>query len=73
MPDSGTRLFQPCRPVTPDVRKAIRRAAQLALTQRERTPEQIVQDGHIALEHARQEAVKNSQAIEEETEAARGD
>jgi len=26
-PDGGTRLFQPRRPVTPDVREAIRRAA----------------------------------------------
>ncbi len=47
-PDGGTRLFQPRRPVSPDVRDAIRRAALLAMTQRERTSEQIVQDGNIA-------------------------
>jgi prevent-host-death family protein len=71
--DGGARLFEPRRPVTPDVRDAIRRAAQLALAQRERTPEQIVQDGHAALEHARQAAILNGQAIEEDTEAARDD
>ena len=30
-PDGGTRLFQPRRPVTPEVREAIRRVAQLAM------------------------------------------
>jgi len=72
-PDGGTRLFQPRRPVTPEVREAIRRAAQLALTERERTPEQIIQDGRSALERARQEAILNGQAIAEEAEAARDD
>jgi prevent-host-death family protein len=72
-PEGGTRLFQPRRPVTPEVREAIRRAAQLALAQRERTPEQIIQDGHAALERARQEAALNGQAIAEDTEAARDD
>jgi len=72
-PDGGTRLFQPRRPITPEVREAIRRAAQLALAQRERTPEQIVQDGRAALERARQEAALNGQAIAEDAEAARDD
>ena len=54
-PDGGTHLLQPGRPVTPEVGGTIRRAAQLALTERERTPEQIIQDGHAALERARQE------------------
>jgi prevent-host-death family protein len=71
--DGGTRLFQPRRPVTPNVREAIRRAAQLALAQRERAPEQIIQDGRTALERARQEAVLSDQAIEDEAEAARDD
>ncbi len=71
--DGGTRLFQPRRPITPDVREAIRRAAQLALAQRERTPEQIIQDGRAALEQARQAAILSGQAIEEEAEAARDD
>jgi len=70
-PDGGTRLLQPCRPVTPEVRKAIRRAAQLALALRDRTPEQIIQDGRAALERARQEAVLNGQAIAEDSGAAR--
>lgn len=70
-PDGGTRLFQPRRPVTPEVRKAIRRAAQLALAQRDRAPEQIIQDGTAVLERARQEAVLNGQAIAEDSEAAR--
>jgi predicted amino acid-binding ACT domain protein len=69
-PDGGTRLFQPRRPVTPDVRETIRRAAQFALAQRERTPEQIIQDGCVALERARQEAILSGQAIEEEAETA---
>lgn len=72
-PDGGTRLFQPGRPVTPEVRDAIRRAAQLALAQRDRTPEQIIQDGRAALERARQEAILNGQAIAEDAEAARDD
>ncbi len=72
-PDDGTRLFQLRRPITPDVQDAIRRAAQLALAQRKRTPEQIIQDGCAALEHARQAAVLSGQAIEEEAEAARDD
>lgn len=72
-PDGGTRLFQPHRPVSPDVRDAIRRAALLAMTQRERTAEQIVQDGNIALERARHEALVTGQVIDDEAEAARGD
>ena len=72
-PDGGTRLFQPRRPITPDVREAVRRAAQLALAQRSRTPEQIIQDGRAALELARQEAILNARAIEDEAEAARDD
>jgi prevent-host-death family protein len=69
-PDGGMRLFQPRRPVTPEVRDAIRRAAQLALAQRERTPEQIIQDGRVALERVRQEAILNGQAIADEAKAA---
>lgn len=72
-PDGGTRLFQPRRPVTSDVRDAIRRAAQLALAQRDRTTEQIIHDGRAALEYARQAAILSGQAIEEEVEAARDD
>jgi prevent-host-death family protein len=72
-PDGGTRQFQPRRPVTPAVREAIRRAAQLALAQCERTPEQIIQDGRIVLERARQEAMTAGQTIADETEAARDD
>jgi prevent-host-death family protein len=72
-PDGDTRRFQPRRPVSSDVRDAIRRAALLAMTQRERTTEQIVQDGHIALERARHEALVTGRAIDDEAEAARGD
>jgi hypothetical protein len=43
------------------------------MTQRERTTEQIVQDGHIALERARHEALVTGRAIDDEAEAARGD
>jgi hypothetical protein len=68
-PDGGTRPFQPGRPVTPEVREAIRRAAQLALVQRNFTPEQIIQDGAVVLECARQKAVLSGQAITEESEA----
>lgn len=69
-PDGGTRLLQPRRPVTPEVREAIRRAAQLALAQRKRTPEQIIEDGRAALERARREAILNGQAVAEDSEAA---
>jgi hypothetical protein len=55
------------------VRDAIRRAAQLALAQRDRTTEQIIHDGRAALEYARQAAILSGQAIEEEVEAARDD
>lgn len=72
-PEGGTRLFQPRRPVTPEVREAVRRAAQLTLAQRARTPEQIIQDGRAALERARLEAILNGQAIAEDAEAARND
>lgn len=71
--DGGTRLFQPHRPVAPEVREAIRRAGQLALAQRDRTPEQIIEDGRVALERARKEAVLSGQAIAEEAEAAHDD
>ena len=69
MPDDGTRLFQPRRPVTTEVRGTIRRAAQLALAQRNFTPEQILQDGAVVRECARQKAVLSGQAITEESEA----
>lgn len=72
-PDGGTRLFRPGRPVTPEVRETIRRAAQLALAQRDRAPEQIIQDGRAVLERARQKAILNGQAITEDAEAARDD
>ena len=72
-PDGGTRLFQPLRPVSTDVRDAIRRAALLAMAQREHTTEQIIQDGHTALERARREALVTGQAIDDEAAAARGD
>lgn len=72
-PDGGTRLFQPRRPVTPEVREMIRSAAHLALTQRDRAPEQIIQDGRDALERARREAAMNGKAIAEDAEAARDD
>ena len=72
-PNGGTRLFQPRRPVSPEVRDTIRRAAQRALAQREWTPEQIVQDGHAALERARQAAILSGQAIVEDAEAAHDD
>ncbi|QLQ06549.1 MAG: hypothetical protein HZY76_11200 [Anaerolineae bacterium] len=66
-------MFQPHRPVAPEVREAIRRAGQLALAQRDHTPEQIIEDGRAALERARKEAVLSGQAIAEEAEAARDD
>jgi hypothetical protein len=43
------------------------------MSQRERTPQQIVQDGQAALERARQQAVASGAAIENEAEAAVGD
>ena len=72
-PDGSTRLFQPRQPISPQVREAIRRAAQLALTERERPVEQIIRDGHAALESARQAAIAAGQAITQETEAAQDD
>jgi len=72
-PDGGTRLLQPGGPVTPEVRGTIRRAAQLALAERDRTAEQIIQDGRAALERARQEAILDGRAIAGYSEAARDD
>ncbi|MBK9093724.1 MAG: type II toxin-antitoxin system Phd/YefM family antitoxin [Anaerolineae bacterium] len=48
-PEGGMRAFQPRRPVSSEVRDAIRRAAQMALAQRDRTTEQVIQDGRAAL------------------------
>ncbi len=62
-PNGGTHLFQPRWQVTPEVREAIHRAARLTLTQRDRTPEQIVWDGRAALERTRKAAILNGQAI----------
>lgn len=72
-PDGGTRVFQPRRPVSAEVREMIRRAAQLALAQRQRPAEQIIRDGQAALEHARQAAILSGQAITHEAEAASDD
>jgi hypothetical protein len=65
-PDGDTCWFQPHRSISPNVRNAIRRAALLAMAPRERTIEQIVQDGHAALERARREALVTGQAIDDE-------
>ena len=72
-PDGGTRIFQPHRPVSAETRDTIRRAALLAMSQRDRIPEQIVQDGQAALERARQQALVTGQAIGDEAEAALDD
>jgi prevent-host-death family protein len=72
-PNGGARRFQPNRPVSPDVRAAIQRAALLAVSQRQRTPQQIVQDGQAALERARMQAIASGIAIDDEAEAAIGD
>lgn len=45
----------------------------LAVAQRERPSEQIVQDGQAALERARQQAMASGTAIDDEVEAACGD
>ena len=68
--DGSTRVFQPSRQITPDVRDAIRRAAQLAIAQRARSPQQILQDGRAALAQARQEAILTGQAMDDEGESA---
>lgn len=72
-PNGDTRHFQPSRPVSAETRDAIRRAALLALAHRERTPQQIVQDGQAALERARQQALLTGSAIGDEREAALDD
>lgn len=72
-PAGEVRTFQPMRPVTLEVREMIRRAAQMAMAQRDRTPEQIVQDGHVALERARDAAIRSGRAITTESEAALDD
>lgn len=69
-PEGGMRVFQPHRPISAELREMVRRAAQLALAQRNRSPEQIVQDGRAALERARSEAIRSGRAINEESEAA---
>ena len=71
--NGGTRLFQPSRPVSSATRDAIRRAALLAVAQRERTHQQIVQDGQATLERARQQALLTGAAIDDESEAALDD
>lgn len=68
-PDGGVRAFQPHRPLSAEARDAIRRAAQMALTQRNRTVEHVIQDGRAALDRAREEAIKDGRAIDDEAEA----
>jgi prevent-host-death family protein len=68
-PNGGARRFQPNRPVSPEVRAAIQRAALLAMSQQERTPQQIVQDGQVALERARMHASTLGSTINAELEA----
>ena len=72
-PDGEMRAFQPHRPLSAEVRNAIRRAAQMALTQRNRTDEQVIQDGRTALDRAREEAIQDGRAIDDEAEAASDD
>lgn len=72
-PDGGTQAFQPHRPLSAEARDAIRRAAQMALTQRHRTDEQVLQDGRTALDRARREAIQDGRAIDREAEAASDD
>lgn len=67
-PGGGTRQFQSNRPVSPAVRAAIQRAALLAMSQRERTPQQVVQDGQAALERARCQAIITEQAVDNAAE-----
>lgn len=63
---TGTRVFQPRSPISPEAGAAIRRAGLLAIAQRERTPQQVVKDGQIALERARQQAIRTGRAIDDE-------
>ena len=72
-PDGGVRAFQPHRPLSAEARDAIHRAAQMALSQRNRTNEQVIQDGRTALDRAREEAIKDGRAIDDEAEVARND
>ncbi|PKO20858.1 MAG: hypothetical protein CVU38_17925 [Chloroflexi bacterium HGW-Chloroflexi-1] len=72
-PDGRERQFQPQRPVSSEVRAAIQRAARLAWQQRDWMPERTVQEGRQAIERARQEAIVQGRAIDDEREAALDD
>ncbi len=72
-PDGRWRPFHPTRPVSPEVRAAIQQAARLAWQRRDWTPERTVQEGRRAIERARQEAIAQGTAIEEEREVALDD
>ena len=72
-PDGRWRPFRPSRPVSPDVRAAIERAAQLAWRRRDWTPERTVQEGRQVIERARQEAIAQGIAIDDEREVALDD
>jgi len=68
-PDGHWRPFRPSRPVSPEVRAAIQRAARLAWERRDRTPKRTMQAGRQAIERARQDAITRGIAIDHEREA----
>ena len=72
-PDGRWRPFRPSRPVSPEVHAAIQRAARLAWQRRDWTPERTIQEGRRAIERARQEAIVQGVAIDDEREVALDD
>jgi prevent-host-death family protein len=72
-PDGRWRPFHPNRPVSPAVRAAIEQAARLAWQRRDWASEHTVQEGRQAIERARQAAIAQGSAIDNEREAALDD
>lgn len=72
-PDGRWRPFRPSRPVSPEVHAAIEQAARLAWQRRDWTPERTAQEGRRVIERARQEAIAQGIAIDNEREAALDD
>lgn len=71
--DGKWRLFEPSRPISPETRAAIRRAARIAWDRRWWTRDKFVATGERTMERARADAIAQGISIADDSEAAIGD
>jgi len=72
-PEGGWRVFEPGKPLSPEMRQTLREAARIAWERRHWTREMFAEAGERELERARADAIARGIAIEDEQEAAVGD